>query len=101
MKMVEHSLSSILVLTNSRLVGIVTEKDIVGRVIAENRSLSLPVSEIMTRNPITISKDQILLRENFNIFLTNAIKHLPVVHKNQVVGIVTLTDLFHKKIIVL
>lgn len=95
-KMVDHSKSSILVLANERLVGIVTEKDLVKRVISTERTLTNPVREIMTENPITISRDSYYY-EALSSFLMNSIKHLPVVQGEKVVGVITLSDLLRKK----
>lgn len=95
-KMVTHSKSSVLVLANERLVGIITEKDLVSRVISKQRSLSSPVHEIMTKNPITISRDSYYY-EALSTFLMKGIKHLPVVQEEQVVGVITLSDLLRKK----
>jgi CBS domain-containing protein len=95
-KMVENSKSSVLVLKNERLVGIVTEKDLVSRVISRQRPLSDAVREIMTENPRTISRESYYY-EALSCFLMNGIKHLPVVQEDEVIGIITLSDLLRKK----
>ncbi|OIJ08307.1 hypothetical protein BKP35_17775 [Anaerobacillus arseniciselenatis] len=94
--MVDYSKSSVLVLANERLVGIITEKDLVNRVISKQRSLNNSVSEVMTANPITISRDTYYY-EALSTFLMNGIKHLPVVDGQKVVGLITLSDLLRKK----
>ncbi|WP_261179729.1 CBS domain-containing protein [Anaerobacillus sp. CMMVII] len=99
-KMVDHSKSSVLVLENERLVGIITEKDLVSRVISRQRPLSNVVREIMTPNPITISRDSYYY-EALSSFIMNGIKHLPVIQEQKVVGVITLADLLRKKIMVL
>ena len=95
-KMVDYSKSSVLVLSNERLVGIITEKDLVNRVISKQRSLNNSVREVMTHNPISISRDTYYY-EALSTFLMNGIKHLPVVQGDKVVGVITLSDLLRKK----
>lgn len=95
-KMVDYSKSSVLVLENERLVGIITEKDLVSRVISKQRQLSVPAREIMTKNPITISRESYYY-EALSSFLMNGIKHLPVIQEEKVVGVITLSDLLRKK----
>lgn len=95
-QMVKHSKSSVVVLANERLVGIITEKDLVDRVISKERPMFNPVKEIMTPNPITVSRESYYY-EALSIFLMNGIKHLPVLQDDKVVGVITLSDLLRKK----
>lgn len=78
------------------LKGIVTDVDFRKRVVAEGRSIELPVSEIMTANPVTLSsRDQaseaLLLMAKMNI------RHVPVVGNNEVIGVVSATDLLRSQ----
>lgn len=95
-QMVKHSKSSVIVLANERLVGIITEKDLVKRVILKEQPMFKPVKGIMTLNPITVSGDSYYY-EALSIFLMNGIKHLPVLQDDKVVGVITLSDLLRKK----
>ncbi|WNF37534.1 DUF294 nucleotidyltransferase-like domain-containing protein [Bacillaceae bacterium IKA-2] len=95
-QMVKYSKSSVIVLSNERLVGIITEKDLVSRVISKERPMYHPVKEIMTPNPITVSRESYYY-EALSIFLMNGIKHLPVMQDEKVVGVITLSDLLRKK----
>nr|MBA5584392.1 cyclic nucleotide-binding/CBS domain-containing protein [Anaerobacillus isosaccharinicus]QOY37215.1 cyclic nucleotide-binding/CBS domain-containing protein [Anaerobacillus isosaccharinicus] len=96
-KMLEKKTTSVLVMDGDHLVGIITENDIVARVVASNLQLDHLAYEIMTPNPYTISWDAYYY-EALSIFLMNGIKHLPVLgKKGEVVGMVTLSDLMRKK----
>jgi CBS domain-containing protein len=89
--------SSLLVKDDNGLCGLVTDRDVRNRVVAEGRSLDDPLSEVMTCDPVTISAE----RYAFEALLTMSrhnIHHLPVVDGTRVdgtrlVGMVTTTDI--------
>ncbi|KHF38750.1 DUF294 nucleotidyltransferase-like domain-containing protein [Halalkalibacter okhensis] len=96
-KMVEHSTSSVVVLNDSdQLIGIVTEKDLVQRVVARGLGAGTVAREIMTPHPFIIARDAYYY-EAMSSFLMNGIKHLPVMDGGRVIGMVTLSDLLRKK----
>jgi acetoin utilization protein AcuB len=88
---------------NGRLVGIVSEKDLLYASPSPATSLSiyemhymlsrLKVTELMTPDPITITPD-ILLEEAAIIMADSKIGGLPVVEDGNLVGIITETDIF-------
>ncbi|WP_216829924.1 DUF294 nucleotidyltransferase-like domain-containing protein [Alkalihalobacterium elongatum] len=96
-KMVENRASSVVVNDfDGTLIGIITEKDIVQRVVANLNKGPLTARDVMTANPITISRYSYYY-EAMSSFLLNGIKHLPVVEDEKVIGMVTLSDLLRKK----
>ncbi|MGR3766117.1 DUF294 nucleotidyltransferase-like domain-containing protein [Rossellomorea sp. NS-SX7] len=86
-----YRVSSVVVLENERIAGILTERDIVSRYIAGNIPLTNPVKEGMTKKPIVIGQDTYLY-EALAAMLDHSIKHLPVTEKGKLVGIITLYD---------
>jgi len=86
-----------------RLVGIISEKDLLDASPSDATSLSiyetnyllskLKVQKIMTRDVITITEDT-PLEEAARIMADNKIGGLPVLRDREVVGIITETDLF-------
>lgn len=91
--MSEFSIGSLIVVENERVVGIVTERDIMKKVVAEARdSEQTMVKEIMTRDVIMIEPDTDI-QDAADIMMDKGIKKLPVVEGNALVGIVTATDL--------
>jgi acetoin utilization protein AcuB len=86
-----------------RLVGIVSEKDLLDATPSDATSLSIyevnyllskiTVKEIMTVHIITITEDT-PIEEAARIMADNKIGGLPVIRENEVVGIITETDLF-------
>lgn len=98
-KMVDQQASSIVVVNEKqRLQGIITEKDLVQRVIAADKKTGT-AADIMSSSPYTISR-RAYYYEAMSSFLMNGIKHLPVVNEDstsQVVGMITLSDLLKKQ----
>lgn len=96
--MIEKSISSIIVTDQAgKLAGIVTEKDLVERVIAGGgSSASLLTKDIMTKNPITARLNDYYY-EALTKFYKYGIKHLPVVKAGRPVGIVTFATLITKR----
>lgn len=95
-KMAEGKTSSVLVLEGNELKGIITERDIVGRVVAKGLSYDEPSRLVMTANPVTISRFAYYY-DAISEILLKGIKHLPVVDHGEISGIVTFTDLHRKK----
>ncbi len=81
-----------LVTENGRLAGIFTERDLVNRVIACDRDPeSTPLSEVMTRDPDTISPGATAL-EALRLMEDGGYRHVPVVAEGRLVGIVSRRD---------
>jgi len=82
----------LLVLKDSNLEGIISERDYTRKVILNNRSSSTTrVSEIMTSEVKTIKPDN-TADESLRVMSENHIRHLPVVENDKVVGILSIMD---------
>jgi len=91
--MAEHSIGSLLVMEGSTLKGIVTERDYARKVIVKGRSSkSTQVNEIMTADVCTASVDQ-TVNKCMTVMTERRIRHLPVVDKDKVVGMISIGDL--------
>ena len=90
----EHGVSALVVLDNAeRLIGIVTQQDLVRNVVAEDRQGSaLSVSTIMTADPIVIEPGASPF-DALEQMRKLKVRHLPVVADNRVVGMVSMRDL--------
>jgi len=91
--MVRSGIGSLLILNkNDELVGIMTDGDI----IKVRNSTDIPhktVDHVMTKNPITISS-KTPLKKIVSILINHNIKHLPVIEKGKIIGIVSQTRVF-------
>ena len=90
----KNRIGSLVVLDGSgAIAGILTERDIMNKVVALDRKASeVSVSEIMTTKLITIPSE-ISLEDAAELMTKYKIKKLPVVDEGQLVGMVTASDL--------
>lgn len=91
-RMRDERVSSVLVMQEGRLVGIVTDKDLRRRVLAEGRDTSLPISQVMTRDPSTLPANADL-DEALLAMMRQGYHHLPILDGGRAVGLVTAGDL--------
>jgi CBS domain-containing protein len=90
-KMWDQQTGSLLVLDGEDLVGIITERDVL-RAVATGTPLDTPVSEVMSKDLITVEPGT-SLREAARIMTEKWIRHLPVVEAGRLVGVVSQRDL--------
>ena len=92
-KMNKFEIGSVVVVQRRRAGGIITERDIMRKIIEPwIDSAIIKAREIMSTPPLTI-RDDAPLEEAAEIMMKNRIKKLPVVKNEKVMGIVTATDL--------
>ena len=90
-KMTKNKIGCLMVV-NDTLEGIVTERDILNKIVALGKDSSqVMIRDIMTRKVISISPDKDM-EEASDIMSKYRIKRLPVVFGDEVVGIITSTD---------
>jgi signal-transduction protein with cAMP-binding, CBS, and nucleotidyltransferase domain len=88
----KNKLGSILVVENNKPVGIVTNQDLVYRVLATGLDLKTQISKIMSKNVILISPD-IDIFDALEVMNKNVIRHLTVAKDGVLVGYLTLKDI--------
>lgn len=90
--MAERNVSAVLVTEGERLVGIFTERDYARKVVLKGlASKDTKVGDLMTQNVLTISPTH-TVDDCMAIMTNNHIRHLPVVDKGQLTGIVSIGD---------
>lgn len=89
----ERGIGGVVVMDGTSMVGIFTERDILRRVVAENRDPArTKIREVMT-SPVTCCPADTSQSECMKVMTDKRIRHLPVVQGNDVVGIVTSGDI--------
>ena len=88
----EKRIGAVLVMAQSRIEGILSERDIV-RVLGERGAsvLDEPVSNVMTRKVVSC-KETDTVAEIMEMMTTGKFRHLPVVDNNKVVGLISIGD---------
>ncbi len=89
--MTDRHVSSLAVVTDGRLEGILTVRDL-GRVVAEGLSADAPVRLAMTPDPVALAASAIG-SDLLHTMVERRIGHVPIVEGDRLVGIVTQTDL--------
>ncbi len=91
--MADRAVGSLLVMDDNELLGIVTERDYARKVILKGRSSeTTTVGEIMSTDVITAATGQ-TVNECMTLMTERRIRHLPVVEKGEVVGLISIGDL--------
>lgn len=87
----EHQVGSALVVDGDTPVGIFTERDALRALASDADAPRHPVSQWMSRDPITIPADT-AVRDARRLMLERDFRHLPVVDGDRIIGIVSLRD---------
>ncbi len=90
----DRGISSLCITDGDALQGIVTVRDLSGKVVAEALPASTPISQVMTADPITLSPGDIG-SDVLHAMMERNIGHIPITEGNRLVGMVTQTDLTH------
>jgi CBS domain-containing protein len=88
----DRHISSLCVTEGEMLVGILTTRDLTGRVLAEGLDGDTPVARVMTADPLTLAPED-LGSDILHTMLERRIGHLPVTRDGKVLGVITQTDL--------
>lgn len=90
--MSQHHVGSLVILKEEKIVGIITERDILIAV-ADGKDAELTtVEEIMSKNVITVASDK-TIEDAVNLMVEHKIKKLPVVDGDKLIGIITASDI--------
>ena len=88
-----HKVGSAVVVENEEIVGVITDRDILDKVVAKGRDpKTVKVCEVMTKNPITI-EDDYDIGDAIDKMMEKGIRRLLVTRLGKPLGFVTAADL--------
>jgi len=91
--MAAHGIGFLVVLDGTHLVGVLSERDYARKVILQNRSSKdTAVSEVMTRDVVTVTANH-TLPQCMALMNSHGFRHLPVMEKDTVIGVLSIRDL--------
>jgi CBS domain-containing protein len=90
-RMTGEGVGSAVVLDGGRLIGILTERDVLRAAAGRVHSSDARVREWMTSDPI-VAREETTATESLEIMMANGFRHLPIVEEGRVVGIVSIRD---------
>ncbi len=91
--MAKNDISSLVVVESKKPLGIITERDIIKKIVAQDRDpAKVKVKDIATMKVVTINSDESTAQAS-NLMALGKIKQLPVLKGGKLVGIITSTDI--------
>lgn len=92
-KLCELHIGALLVIDKEKLVGIISERDIIHTLIANKGDIStLKVADLMTKELLTVPPTM-TVREAMRLVTEKRFRHLPVIEDDKLIGIVSIGDL--------
>jgi CBS domain-containing protein len=96
--MAERNIGAILVTEGARLVGIFSERDILGRVVAKDLDPdTTPVESVMTRNPDSLPPNA-NIRDAMRLMVAHDYRHVPVLDGQRILGVVSARDIYNNAV---
>jgi len=100
-KMLEHGFGSALVVEDDKLIGIITEHDLLYALSEGENGIKLKARDVMSEDPITV-KTKTDIMEAIKIMKDANVRHLPVVdNKGRPVGVVAFRDILESLMLLL
>ena len=84
------------VVDNGKPVGVITDRDIVVRAVAEDRGMNRPVRDIVTTELVAVHPDM-SVEEATELMSEHQVRRLPVIDNDRLVGIVSIGDIAVKE----
>jgi CBS domain-containing protein len=93
-EMARHNVGAMVVLSSQQhVIGLVSERDVLWRIVHEKRPPDTLVVEVMAQDPVTILPDM-RVSEAMRVMTERRIRHLPVVdHSKTLLGLISIGDL--------
>ena len=91
--MTKENVGAVMVVENEKLVGIFSERDYARKgIIMGRKAKTTPLTEVMTSNVFTVTPDM-NMEDCMQLFSDKRIRHLPVVHGSDLLGMLSIGDI--------
>lgn len=88
----EGDMGSLPVVENGKLAGIVTDRDVVVRAVAENKSADTPIGDVMTTEVFSVKEDDFVF-EAIRLMGDRQVRRVPITDEaGELVGIIAMAD---------
>ncbi len=92
-KMNQHGIGALLVMEGDKLIGIITERDLIRKLLGTSSDpKTTKVSALMTQDPITVLPSM-TVQEAMKMITEKRFRHLPVVENGKLLGLISIGDL--------
>lgn len=93
LRMNQHEIGCLVVTKNGQVEGIITERDVLKRVVSESKNPDkTEVSTIMSK-PLIVGGPTMYVEDAAKLMLKKSIKKLPIMENEQIIGIITFSDI--------
>ena len=89
--MAKHNIGALIVTEGGRPIGMFSERDVLWRIVHEDRSPHTQVRDVMSRDLITVRLGT-RVSEAMRVMTVRRVRHLPVIDRDQLVGLVSIGD---------
>jgi CBS domain-containing protein len=91
--MTKENVGAVMVVENEKLVGIFSERDYARKgIIMGRKAKTTPLTEVMTSNVYTVTLEM-NMEDCMQLFSDKRIRHLPVLHDNHLLGMLSIGDI--------
>lgn len=90
--MKKNRIGSLVVVEGERPIGIITERDLAYKIIAEEKGVDMTVREVMTADLKTAEPEK-SIKDAARLMAAHVIRRLPVVEGGRLVGIISIEDI--------
>ena len=92
-----HKIGSVVVTQHEHVSGIITERDLIERALCKHLDVTRAKAKDIMSTPIITTHPLANIETAITLMKKHSIKKLPVVKDNQLIGIITITDIAHAR----
>lgn len=91
----QHRVGALLVKQDEKIVGIITERDIIRMCSYESEFYNIQVTELMTEDVVTCKSDDDV-QYALKVMNTHDIRHIPITDNNTIIGVISIGDIIQE-----